>query len=314
LEKLITLHPVVALVLQYREVTKILNTYLEPMEKWLDANQLIHTSYIQAGPSTGRLTSINPNLQALPVQTETDFSVRSLFEVRKKENIFLSADYSQIDLRVLAHLSQDPVMKAVFMQQGDIHDSTARSLFHLSPKETPTQAMRKLAKTVQFGIIYGMSPYGLSQALSITDGEARHYIQAYFSVYKGVQDFIQQTIRDARIKAYVETISGRKRPIPELSNSRKNIQQLGERLAVNTTVQGSSADILKSAMIQLGQALCNAPSFMVLTIHDEIILEIPKDDRDQMATLVKDKMESAWLLSVPLVIHLATGIHLGHME
>ncbi|MCE5222850.1 DNA polymerase I [bacterium] len=314
LERLAPLHPVVALVLQYREVTKILNTYLEPMEKWLDANQLIHTNYIQAGPSTGRLTSIHPNLQALPVQSETGTSVRSLFEVRKKENIFISADYSQIDLRVLAHLSQDPVMSAVFVQQGDIHDSTARSLFHLSPKETPTPAMRKLAKTVQFGIIYGMSPYGLSQALSMTDGEAVDYIQAYFSVYKGVQSFIQQTIREATIKTYAETISGRKRPIPELSSSRKNVRQLGERLAVNTTVQGSSADILKSAMIHLSQALWGTASSMIFTIHDEIILEVPKDECDQVSVLVKDKMEKAWSLSVPLVIHLATGFDLGHMK
>ena len=314
LERLISLHPVVELVLQYREVTKILNTYLEPMEKWLDTNQVIHTSYIQAGPSTGRLTSINPNLQALPIQSETGSLVRSLFEVRKKENIFLSADYSQIDLRVLAHLSQDPVMKAVFVQQGDIHDSTARSLFHLSAKDTPTQAMRKLAKTVQFGILYGMSPYGLSRALSISDGEARNYIQAYFSLYKGVQDFIQQIIREATIKTYVETISGRKRPIPQLSSSRKNVRQLGERLAVNTTVQGSSADILKSAMINLSQALLDTTSSMILTIHDEIILEIPKDDCDQITALVKDKMESAWSLSVPLIVHLSTGDHLGHME
>jgi len=313
LEELSALHPVIPKVLRYREVTKVLNTYLEPMEKWMDTKQLVHTRFIQAGPSTGRITSVNPNLQALPTQSETGHTVRSLFQVRSKENLFISADYSQIDLRVLAHLAQDQTMMAVFQQNEDIHDSTARKLFHLASDEIPTPAMRKLAKTVQFGIIYGMSPFGLSQTLSISDQEAKQFIEAYFFVYKGVQAYIHHTISEARQSGYVRTISGRMRPIPELASTRKSIKQLGERLAVNTTVQGSSADILKIAMIRLEKAL-PSDSGMVLTVHDEIVVETPKYEYEKVANLMKDTMEQAWILSVPLSVHISIGTDLGELK
>jgi len=313
LEKLESNHPIISTILQYREVSKMLNTYLEPMQKWIDDNQLVHTCYIQAGPSTGRIASMNPNLQALPNQTDTGWAIRSLFQVRKKDNRFISGDYSQIDLRVLAHLSKDPVLTDIFLQHGDVHDTTARKIFHLHPNQEPTLMMRKCAKVVQFGILYGMSPFGLSQALSISDEEARQYIHSYFSVYQGVKAYIDQTITEAKQKTYVKTISGRKRAIPELASSRKNVQQLGERLAVNTTVQGSSADILKKAMIDLFAGLHDTASFMVLTIHDEIVVESPETESEEVMGLIRDKMEHAWSLSVPLVVHITTGSNLGEL-
>lgn len=314
LEKLANNHPIIPTILHFREVSKMVNTYLEPMQKWIDENQLVHTCYIQAGPSTGRIASMNPNLQALPNQTDTGWAIRSLFQVRKINHRFISADYSQIDLRVLAHLSKDPVLTDIFLQHGDVHDTTARKIFHLRPDQEPTPAMRKCAKVVQFGILYGMSPFGLSQALSISDEEARQYIHSYFSVYQGVKAYIDQTIAEAKQKTYVKTISGRKRAIPEFVSSRKNVQQLGERLAVNTTVQGSSADILKKAMIDLYAGLHDTTSFMVLTIHDEIIVESPEAESEQVIGLIREKMEHAWSLSVPLVVHITTGTNLGELS
>jgi DNA polymerase-1 len=308
LEQLSLSHKLPREILEHRTLSKLKNTYVDNLPKIVNPEtERIHTSFNQTVAATGRLSSSDPNLQNIPARGEWGKRIREAFKA-DKGHLLLSSDYSQIELRILAHLSKDPGLIDVFLAGGDIHARTACELFDVRFEQV-TAEMRRRAKTVNFGIIYGISPYGLSRQLRITPEEARQYIETYFARHKRVKKYIDSLIKKAAKTGYVSTIFKRKRAIPELKSSNRNTQQLGERLAVNTPIQGSAADIIKVSMINIHRRLRkeNFRARMLLQVHDELLLEVPEKEKDRVCSLVRDEMENVLQLSVPLLVEVGTG-------
>jgi DNA polymerase-1 len=274
----------------------------------------VHTSFNQTRTATGRLSSSDPNLQNIPVRGEMGKEVRQAF-IAPQGSLLLSADYSQIDLRALAHLSQDGSLLDAFRRDEDIHRATAAQVFGVEPSKV-TPEMRRTAKTVNFGVIYGMSDYGLEQASGLTREEAAAFISAYFEKYPGVKRYLESTKEKARKDGYVQTILGRRRAIPEINHANRQLREAAERMAINMPVQGTSADIIKVAMINLDREIARRKleSKMLLQVHDELIFEVPRAEVDQMSKLVPELMTSAIELSVPLKATVKTGPNWGELE
>ncbi len=316
LEGLKGAHPVIELLLEYRQLTKLKSTYVDALPALVDPDTgRVHTSFNQTGTTTGRLSSSDPNLQNIPVRTEEGRQVRKAFIAEKESHLLLAADYSQIDLRVLAHLSQDPILLAAFANDEDIHATTASQVFGV-PLSGVTPQMRRFAKTVNFGVIYGMSDYGLEQATELSRQEAAAFIKAYFEKYSGVKDYLNATKRDAAEKGYVQTVLGRRRYIPEINSSNGQVRMAAERMAINMPVQGTSADIIKVAMIELQREMDEKglEAKMILQVHDELLFELPRDELAELSKLAQRIMPHALKLSVPLKIDIKTGRNWDEME
>ncbi len=308
LEQLAPEHELPREIIEYRGLSKLLNTYVDALPKLVNPGTgRLHTSFNQTITATGRLSSSEPNLQNIPIRGEWGRKIREAF-IAENGNLLLSSDYSQIELRILAHLSNDEKLIEAFKNHGDIHTGTACELFGVAPEDV-TEEMRRSAKSVNFGVIYGISPYGLSRQLGISPEEARYYIDTYFARHSGVRDYIDRLIKEAAETGYVTTILGRKRAIPELRSRNRNIRQLGERLAVNSPVQGSAADIIKVSMLNIWKRIKreDLKTRMVLQVHDELLFEMPGHERDRVSALVREEMENAVRLSVPLKADIGIG-------
>lgn len=316
LEELSVYDPVPKKILEYRELSKLLSTYVEALPKLTDEDSLIHTTFVQTGTATGRLSCKDPNLQNIPVRSEQGRRIRSAF-TSKPGTVFISADYSQIELVVMAHLSKDPNMCKAFTEGTDVHKATA-SLIYKVPQEEVTADMRRLAKTINFGVIYGMSAFRLSNELGISRTQAQEFITSYFTEYASIQRFISETIQEAHEKCRVSTIFGRSRFIPTINNANKNDQAAAERIAVNTPIQGSAADIVKMAMLKVNTALRKNPTGakMLLQVHDELIFECPDNQEaiDNTLKLIKENMENAVKLSIPLRVSIEYGKNWGEFH
>lgn len=302
-------HPIIGKVLEYRSLKKLLSTYVEALPKLVkDKTGKIHTSYNQAIVTTGRLSSINPNLQNIPIREERGREIRKAFITGVKGNIFLSADYSQIELRLMAHLSEDKQMIEAFSNNEDIHTATAAKIFKVDP-DSVSREMRNKAKTANFGIIYGISAFGLSQRMHISRTEARQLIDGYFETYPGVRAFMDQCIRMARENGYVETMYGRRRYLPDIVSRNSVVRGNAERNAINSPIQGSAADIIKIAMIQIQNAFEkeHIDSVMILQVHDELNFDVQPKEVNRIKEIVRKKMENAATLKVPLIIEMGQG-------
>lgn len=308
LEKLALEHEIARCILDYRELSKLKSTYLDALPRLVDAETgRIHTSYNQMVAATGRLSSSNPNLQNIPIRTESGREIRRAF-VAEKGCLLVAADYSQIELRVMAHLSEDKVLVDSFKKGEDIHRRTAREVFGPNAEIDPAEYRRR-AKVINFGIMYGLSAFGLAQSLGIERKEAQSFINDYFERYQGVKAWIEFTLEEARKVGHVTTLFGRIRPIPELRSRNWNLRSFGERTAINAPIQGTAADLIKKAMIRLGAALAERSSRarMILQVHDELVLEVPEEEVKQVSDLVRREMEGVAILKVPLKVDLATG-------
>lgn len=306
--------PIAAKLLQYRELAKLLNTYIEVFPKIVNPKTgRIHTTYLQAGTSTGRLASKDPNLQNIPIRTAYGKQIRRAFVGGKPGWKILSADYSQIELRLLAHFSKDPTLVETFQKHEDIHTRTAREIFNV---EEVTADMRRMAKVVNFGIIYGMTEYGLSQNLDMSTEDAQQYIKKYRERLPSVDAYIQASLEKAREEGVTRTLFGRLRPVPELLSGHAFRRQQAERIAINAPLQGSSADLIKLAMVQLEEKLKNNKfeGGMILQVHDELVFEVPEAQLDDLSRLVKETMENVIKLEVPLVVDLASGDNWADLE
>ena len=301
-------YPIAHMIHTHRNLSKLKNTYLDQLPNLIDPNTgRVHTSYNQVVAATGRLSSSDPNLQNIPIRTDLGKKVRHAF-IAPKNRILISADYSQIELRVLAHLSQDPLLLESFLQNQDIHIRTAIEMFGLQEGAKPE--MRRVAKMINYGIVYGLTDHGLATRLSIPRSTAKQYIQDYFKRYKGISGFMDMLLQKARQEGGARTVLGRFRPLPDLSASNYQVRAYAERMAKNTPIQGSAADILKRAMIDVQQALQKEPAWqarMILTVHDELIIEADVSFQDQVAGCIKQHMEHALTLSVPLQVDIGMG-------
>ncbi len=315
LEALRDVHPVVARILDYRQIAKLKSTYVDALPALVNPKTgRVHTSFNQTRTATGRLSSSDPNLQNIPIRDELGRQVRHAF-VAPPGACLLGADYSQIDLRALAHLSGDEGLLAAFRNDEDIHSATAAQLYGV-PQDQVTGDMRRLAKTVNFGVIYGMSGFGLQQATELSREESSGFIAAYFEKYPGVAAYLEATRQQARDLGYVETLLHRRRMIPEINAPNRQIREGAERMAINMPVQGTSADIIKVAMINLFREMSERrlKSRMLLQVHDELVLEVPEDELAEMEELVPRVMSTALTLSVPLKVDTKTGANWGEME
>ncbi|WP_105107310.1 DNA polymerase I [Streptococcus suis] len=303
LERLAPIAPVVSKILDYRQITKLQSTYVIGLQDAILEDGKIHTRYVQDLTQTGRLSSTDPNLQNIPVRLEQGRLIRKAFVPSLDDSVLLASDYSQIELRVLAHISQDEHLIEAFKRGDDIHTSTAMRVFGIEKAEDVTANDRRNAKAVNFGVVYGISDFGLSNNLGITRKEAKEYIDTYFERFPGIKNYMETIVREARDKGYVETIYKRRRELPEINSRNFNIRNFAERTAINSPIQGSAADILKVAMINLDKAIEEAglSTRMLLQVHDEIVLEVPKAELETVKKLVKETMESAIALSVPLI-------------
>ncbi len=309
LQGLLGEHPIIENLLDYREFTKLKNTYIDVLPGLVHPKTgRIHTSFSQTIAATGRLSSINPNLQNIPIRTDWGKKIRASFIPENKDKLLLAADYSQIELRVLAHLSEDEALMAAYQNGLDIHTQTASALYKVE-EDKVTSDMRRSAKVVNFGVLYGMGPGRLSRELSIERKEASAFIENYFEKYSGVQKFIDNTIVKARNDGYVATITGRKRYLPDLASSNRMHKENSERIAVNTPIQGTAADIIKKAMVQLNHALkkSNLDCKMLLQVHDELVFEVAKEDVEESSKLISQIMENSIKLNVPLVVEIGSG-------
>ena len=302
LERLAPIAPIVEKILEYRQIAKIQSTYVMGLQDWILADGKIHTRYLQDLTQTGRLSSVDPNLQNIPIRLEQGRLIRKAFVPEWKDSVLLSSDYSQIELRVLAHISGDKHLIEAFRHGADIHTSTAMRVFGIEKPEDVTPNDRRNAKAVNFGVVYGISDFGLANNLGISRKEAKSYIDTYFERYPRIKNYMENVVREARDKGYVETLFHRRREIPDINSRNFNVRGFAERTAINSPIQGSAADILKIAMIRLDQALRAGrfKSRMLLQVHDEIVLEVPANELTAIKTLVKEIMESAIELSVPL--------------
>jgi DNA polymerase-1 len=301
-------HEIVPVLEEWREYSKLLNTYLEPLPGLIsEVDGRLHTHFNQAVASTGRLSTSNPNLQSIPIRTELGREIRSAF-VADTGFRLLSADYSQVELRILAHVSGEPKLREAFARGEDIHAATAGEVLGKEPA-TLTKDERNVAKMVNFGIIYGISAFGLSENLEISREEAQAYIDAYLARFPHVQDFIQRTIEQATRDGYVTTLLGRRRPVPEIRASNRQTRSLGERLAVNSVMQGTAADVIKVAMVAIHRRLRDEgrAARLVLQVHDELLLEVPEVEVSKVRELVRDEMCGAFPLDPPLAVDVGVG-------
>ena len=308
LEKLRTYDPIVGQILEYRQLTKLKSTYADGLVGYIRPDdQRIHGKFNQTITATGRISSTEPNLQNIPVRMELGRLIRKVF-VPKEDCIFVNADYSQIELRVLAHMAGDEHLIQAYKEAQDIHRMTASKVFH-TPFDEVTPAQRSNAKAVNFGIVYGISSFGLSMDLSITRKEAAEYIEHYFETYPGVKKFLDDSVENAKEKGYAVTLFGRRRPVPELKSSNFMQRNFGERVAMNAPIQGTAADIMKIAMIDVHKELKkrNMKSRMILQVHDELLIEAECSEVDEVKEILRDKMENAVKLSVPLIVDMHTG-------
>ncbi len=308
LEELSKSHELPREILNYRSFYKLKTTYTDALPKLINPRTgRIHTSFNQTVTSTGRLSSSDPNLQNIPIRGEWGTKIREIF-IADEGHVLVSADYSQIELRILAHMSEDESLINAFKNGIDIHARTASEIFG-APLDAVTSDMRRAAKVVNFGIVYGMSAYGLSEALSITPKEAAFYIENYFNKHAGVRRFMEHTIQTARQNSYVTTLLGRIRPLPEINSTNVAIRQQAERLAINTPIQGTAADLIKIAMVRISKALRarNLSARMLLQIHDELLFEVPENEINETLELISLEMEAALDLSVPLKVEIGWG-------
>lgn len=312
LEKLAVNHELPALITAYRNLAKLQSTYVDKLRELIDpATGRVHTSFNQMVTATGRLSSSNPNLQNIPIRTEEGNRIRGAF-VPGEGLVFLSADYSQIDLRVLAHYSQDPALLEAFRSGGDIHARTASQLFSISPLMLNAE-MRRVAKSINFGIVYGMSSFGLSEQLRISRRQAQSFIDRYFQLYGGVKRFMTTVVEQAHRDGYVTTLLQRRRMLPDLQSKNKNVREFAERTAINTPIQGTAADIVKLAMIRVNRVLeeQKLQARLLLQIHDELVFELPAAEVERAIALLRPAMEEALVLDVPLLVNFTTGTSLA---
>ena len=315
LEHMRGLHPVIEFLLHYRQLTKLKSTYVDALPALVNSRTgRIHTTFNQTGTTTGRLSSSDPNLQNIPVRGDLGGKIRQAIIARKGWTL-LSADYSQIDLRALAHISQDKALIETFLRDDDVHTSTAAFIFHVQPDQVKPD-MRRVAKTVNFGVIYGMSGYGLEQATGLSRDEATHFIQSYFDRYPGVKAYVEATKKQLRECGYVQTVMGRRRYIPEIGSPNRQVQESAERMAINMPVQGTSADIIKVAMINLDKAMKeqHVQSKMILQVHDELVFDVAPGEKERMRALANEIMPNALKLSVPLKIDIKMGKNWNEMN
>ena len=307
LEKLAPEYPIVAKILEYRQMAKLKSTYADGLAGFIQADGRIHGKFHQTITATGRLSSAEPNLQNIPVRMELGRLIRKVF-IPEDGFVFVDADYSQIELRILAHCSGDDMLINAYRQAQDIHRITASQVFHV-PFDEVTDLQRRNAKAVNFGIVYGISSFGLSQDLSISRKEAAEYIEQYFLTYPGIKTFLDNTVASAREHGYVETLFGRRRPMPELKSSNYMQRSFGERVAMNAPIQGTAADIIKLAMIGVSRRLKEKQmkSRLVLQVHDELLIETYIPELEQVEEILKEEMERAADLKVPLLVDMHTG-------
>lgn len=308
LEALKEKHPIIEKILYYRQITKLYSTYIEGLKAVVDTDGKIHSNFTQTVTTTGRLSSTEPNLQNIPIKYENGRAIRKVFIPHNEDCVILSADYSQIELRVLAHISGDENLIDAFKHSSDIHTKTASEVFGV-PVEEVTKTMRSNAKAVNFGIVYGIGDFSLSQDLGITKAQAKEYIDTYLKRYPKVKDYMDKVVVDAEETSYVTTILNRRRFIPEVKSSNKVVKALGKRLAMNAPIQGSAADIIKIAMVNVNNKLKEKAlkSKLILQVHDELILNVYKDELEEVSVLVKREMENVLLLSVPLEADVSVG-------
>jgi DNA polymerase-1 len=300
-------HEIVEVIEEWREYSKLLNTYLGPLPTLIGGDGRLHTTFNQTVAATGRLSTTSPNLQAIPIRTELGREIRSAF-VAEPGHKLLSADYSQVELRILAHVSGEPKLREAFEAGEDIHAATAAEVLG-KERATLTKDERNVAKMVNFGIIYGISSFGLSENLEIPREEAQAYIDAYLARFPHVQDFIQRTIEQATRDGYVTTLLGRRRPVPEIRASNRQTRSLGERLAVNSVMQGTAADVIKKAMAAIHRRLRDEgrAARLVLQVHDELLLEVPDAEVSAAKGLVRAEMTGAYPLDPPLEVDVGVG-------
>ncbi len=300
-------HEIVPVIEEWRELSKLMNTYLVPLPTLLGEDGRLHTTFNQAVAATGRLSTTNPNLQAIPIRTELGREIRSAF-VAETGHRLVSADYSQVELRILAHVSGEPRLRDAFERGEDIHTATAAEVLGKDPA-TLTKDERNIAKMVNFGIIYGISSFGLSENLEIPREEAQQYIDTYLARFPMVQDFIQRTIEQAERDGYVTTLLGRRRPVPEIRAQNRQTHSLGERLAVNSVMQGTAADVIKVAMVNIHRRLRDEgrASRLVLQVHDELLVEAPDAEVSIVKELVRSEMCAAYPLDPPLAVDVGAG-------
>ena len=310
LQLIVNDHPIVDLILRYRKITKIVSTYIDGMKVWIKPDNKIHTTFNQALTVTGRLSSTEPNLQNLPIRSEEGKELRKMFVPSSPQNVLVSADYSQIELRLLAHYSNDPVLLDAYKTGRDIHSATASQIFGV-PLEQVTPLQRRTAKAVNFGIIYGISPFGLARNLGISQKVAKEYIDKYFETYPTIKEFMNHSVEEAQQKGFVSTMFGRIRNI-DLHVENKQTLAFNERAAMNMPLQGTASDIIKLAMINIFNEIKkrNLKTKMLLQIHDELIFDTPKDELDEVLTLVREQMENVVQLNVPLTVSISYGKNL----
>jgi DNA polymerase-1 len=315
LEELAENHPIARMVLDYRQLTKLKSTYVDALPALINPeSRRLHTTFGQTGTATGRLSSANPNLQNIPIRTELGRGIRAAF-IAEPGHVLLTADYSQIELRLLAHFSHDSLLVEAYRRGDDVHTLTASQVFGVPPLMV-TPDHRRQAKVVNFGIVYGLSPFGLSQNLGIEPSEAKQFIAAYFEKYSGVRAFIDKTLEAARRDMKVKTLFGRVRPIPDINSKNANQRGFAERTAVNTPLQGTAADLIKIAMIRIDAALGERglKSRMTLQVHDELVFEVPENEVEVMQPLVREHMEKVHDLAVPLQVEMGVGPNWRDLE
>jgi DNA polymerase-1 len=314
LEELAVHNDVPRLVLEYRQLAKLKSNYADSLPLLADVDGRVHTTFNQVGTATGRLSSTNPNLQNIPIRTELGREIRAAF-IAAPGCVLLSADYSQIELRLLAHFSADPLLVKAYRTGQDIHTLTAAEVFGV-PAETMSKETRNRAKAVNFGIVYGISPFGLAAQLGIDQHEARLYIETYFERYAGVRAYIDRMLEETRREQKVRTMFGRVRPIPDIQSRNANQRGFAERTAINTPLQGTAADLIKLAMIRIDKRLVGEKlkSRMTLQVHDELVFDVPEDEVEPMKNLVQHEMERVIELSVPLVADVGVGKNWRDLE
>jgi len=308
LEKLKSKHPIVEKILEYRKIKKLLSTYIDALPTLISPiDGKVHTTYNQATASTGRLTSTNPNLQNIPIKDEVGREIRKAF-IPDEGASFFSADYSQIELRIMAHLSEDKNMVEAFRSGKDIHSATAANIYGVPIEEVSTD-MRRKAKTANFGIIYGISVFGLAEQLRVPRQEAKELIDGYFNTFPGVKEYMNKSIEEARTKGYVETIYHRKRFLPDINSRNSNVRGYAERNAINAPIQGSAADIIKVAMNRIHKRMKdeNLRSTMIMQVHDELNFNVIKEEQEIIKEIVIYEMENVIELQVPLIVDCGFG-------
>jgi DNA polymerase I len=315
LEELAAQHPMPAKIIEYRELAKLKSTYVDSLPKLIHPETgRLHTSFSQTGTATGRLSSSDPNLQNIPIRTELGRQIRAAF-VAEKGKVLLSADYSQIELRIMAHFSKDPVLVAAFRHGEDIHARTAQEVFGVGPL-AQTAEHRRAAKAINFGIIYGLSPFGLAQQLGIEQKEAAQFINAYFTRYSGVKKYLDDILAETRKTGVAKTLFGRIRPIPEINSTQMQLRNFAERTALNSPLQGTAADLIKMAMINIDRRMAKEKfeAKMILQVHDELLFEAPAKEKGKLAELVQEEMEGVYKLAVPLAVEVCAGPNWRDME